>query len=644
MEDVMKSKVIFLSVIAMIAVLLLAGCGEKAADAGGGAAASDAKESPMLAEKVAAGELPPLEERLPEEPAISTAPEIGKFGGIYRGAGFGPGHGQLDTEALRYVGLLRIEPDLSTFTPMIAKAYESNEDFTEWTITLRKGMKWSDGQPFTSDDFKFWYEDILLNPEITPAIPSTFMTGSDVMKMEFPDEVTVRCIFTSPNPAFDVIMAKGFNYFMWAPRHYLEKWHIKYNADANSLASQEGLEGWAQAFTVHKDKTQAQTDVNAPNIDPWVLSQVDAQGNKYFDRNPYYFVVDREGNQLPYIDQQISVIVADGQTRVLKFAAGELHAAAENPLPVSDYTLYVQNEAQGNYKTYLFANSRGSDCSFTFNITHQDPVLREIFNNVKFREAMSLAINRDQINEVLFFGRADVRQAVPPANTSFMEEWMNDYMAQYDVEGANQRLDEIGLVWNAAHTQRMRPDGRPMQIVLESTEEFSAMSEMVAEMWTAVGVQTEYKQNERTFMRERYLTNERDAQSFTFDSAAEFALRQLPEKIRPAFVRDELGFATLYREWYDTNGATGEEPPEELKYLRNLVDEWQSLSPADPLYLEKGKEMLTIFTQNLWYIGLSVAPRVVLISNALGNTPTEGTFAGDYSFWYPFKGDAWYFK
>jgi peptide/nickel transport system substrate-binding protein len=431
---------------------------------------------------------------------------------------------------------------------------------------------------------------------------------------------------------------------MWAPRHYLEKWHIKYNPQAADLAKSEGFETWAQAFNQHKDKTQAQTDVNCPDISPWVLSQVDAQGNKYFDRNPYYFVVDKEGNQLPYIDQQIGVIVADAQVRTLKLASGELHAAAENPLPVKDYTLYKQNEAQGNYTTYLFDNTRGSDCSFTFNVTHKDPVLREIFNNVKFREAMSLAINRQQINEVLYFNRAVVRQAVPPANTSFMENWMNDYMVEYDVDEANQRLDEIGLKWNAAHTQRLRPDGRPFQIVLESTEEFTPMGEMVAEMWTAVGVKTDYKQNERTFARERYRTNERDAQCFTFDSVAEFALRSDPVKIRPPWQGDELGHAPLYREWYDTNGAGGMEPPQDIKDLRTLVDEWLALSPSNSQYIEKGKEMLNIFTRNLWYIGLTVAPRVVIISNKLGNTPTEGTFAGDYSFWYPFRGDSWYFK
>ena len=432
--------------------------------------------------------------------------------------------------------------------------------------------------------------------------------------------------------------------YMWAPRHYLEKWHTKYNTDADALAKEEGKEGWALAFTEHQDRAQTGVDTEAPDMTPWLLRQIDEQGNRYFDRNPYYFVVDKEGNQLPYIDQQISVLVADAQTRTLKLMSGELHAAAENPLPVKDYTLYKDGEEQGKYKVYMFDNTRGSDCSFTFNITHKDPVLREIFNNVKFREAMSLAIDRQQVNDVLYFSRATPRQAVPPANTSFMEDWMNDYMIEYDVEGANQRLDEIGLEWDAAKTQRLRPDGQPLQIVLESIEEFAPMAEMVAEMWTAVGVKTDFKQQERSFARERFQTNERDAQCFTFDSVAEFALRANPEKIMPAWVRDELGFASTYREWYDSNGAAGEEPPQELKDLRQAVIDWQIMTPGSDEYIAKGKEILTTHTNNLWYIGLTVAPRVVIISDTLGNTPTEGTFAGDYKFWYPFRGDAWYFK
>ncbi len=221
---------------------------------------------------------------------------------------------------------------------------------------------------------------------------------------------------------------------------------------------------------------------------------------------------------------------------------------------------------------------------------------------------------------------------------------MSTYKIEYDVAAAAALLDEIGLTMGGDGV-RVRPDGKPMQIVLESTEEFAPMGEMVAEMWTAVGVKTDFKQQERSFARERYQANERDAQCFTFDSVAEFALRAAAmEKIRPWWAETELGFASEYRAWWVSNGTAGEEPPQEIQDLRALCDTWKSTSPGSQEYLDMGKEILTIHTENLWYIGLTVAPRVVIISNTLGNTPTEGTFAGDYSFWYPYKGDAWYFK
>ncbi|GHV60898.1 peptide ABC transporter substrate-binding protein [Spirochaetia bacterium] len=626
-------------------VVLLISCG-RAADKTASAGTTGGKESPLLAALVAKGELPPLEQRLPEEPFVSSAPEVGKYGGIYRGAGFGPSSGQADTEALRYVGLVRVEPDLKTLTPFLLKSYEANSDYTVWTLKLRKGLKWSDGKPFTTDAFKFWYEDILQNAELTPSVDARLKTGGNLLKLEVVDEVTIKITFTDPYPAFDVVMMQTANadFYMWAPRHYLEKWHIKYNPDANTLAKSEGQQSWAQAFNIHKDKNTPQTDVNTPDMTPWILSRIDPQGNKYFDRNPYYFVVDKAGNQLPYIDQQISVLVADAQTRTLKLAGGELHAAGENPLPIRDYTLYKQGEQQGDYTTYLFDNTRGSDTAFTFNINHKDPVLRKIFNEVSFREAMSLAINRQQINDVLYFGKAIPRQAIPPATTSFIEPWMNDHMAAYDADGANKRLDDLGLKWNPAHTQRLRPDGKPFSIVLESTEEFAPQGEMVAEMWSAVGIKADFKQQERTFAETRFSSNDRDAQCFTFDGVAEFALRANPSPMRPAWRRDAVGFAATYTAWFDTNGREGEEPPQFIKDYRKLIDEWVLLAPNNPRYAEMGREFLKIHTENLWYIGIAVAPRVIMISNKLGNTPKEGTFAYDYRFWYPYRGDSWYFK
>ncbi len=608
----------------------------------GGFAETTYNESPLLAQKVAAGELPAVKDRLPLEPYVSKAAEIGVYGGTFRGAGFGPTHGQLDTEGMRFTGLLRLLPDAITTEPFILKSYEVNEAFTEYTLHLREGMKWSDGEPFTADDFVFWYEDITMNPEITAAVPALWQAG----RIEKADDYTVKVLFSSSMPSFLVKMQKGdIVNRVFAAKHYLTKWHIKYNPDADKLAKEENYENWALAFKAHADRGQTGTDLG-PDVTPWVMYNIDTNGNKYFARNPYYFVVDAAGNQLPYIDEQMCVIVADAQTRTLKLISGELDAAGENPLPVKDYTLYKENENNGNYNVYLFQNSRGSDAAFTFTQTLKDDTLSGLFTNVKFREAMSLAIDRDAINETLYFGLAEVRQAVPPANTSFYEDWMGEYMVQFDPEGAAQRLDELGCKWDEAKTVRLMPDGRPFNIIVESTEEFAPVGEMVAEMWTAVGVKTTFKQQERSYARERYAANERDAQVFTFDNVAEPSLyAQYFDKIYPPFSENsEIGQAPLWAEWFNTKGASGMEPPEEIKKLRADIDKVVTLKQGSEEYLTLGKEILTYFTKQLYFIGITVAPRVIILNRDLGNAPAEGIFANDYNFWYPFNCDAWYFK
>lgn len=603
-------------------------------------------QAPALEALVESGELPPVEERLPAEPYVSKAGEVGVYGGTFRGAGFGPTHGQLDTEGMRFVGLLRVLPDTTTAEPFILKDYEVNEDFSEYTLHLREGMKWSDGEPFTADDFVFWYEGIASNKDLANMLTTGIagLTLWDNGRIEKVDDVTVKVIFNTSMPSFLVKMQKGNpNNWIWAPEHYLSQWHIDYNPDADAAAKEAGFDSWQQAFNHYVDRGQTGTDFG-PDITPWVMYNIDGDGNKYFQRNPYYFVVDSAGNQLPYIDEQMCVIVADGQTRTLKLINGELDAAGENPLPVSDYTLYKENEDKGNYNVSLFDNSRGSDAAFTFTQTLENEALREVFTNVIFREAMSQAIDRDAINETLYFGLATVRQAVPPDNTSFYEDWMGEYMVAYDPDTANAKLDELGLTLQG--DVRLMPNGQPFNIILESTEEFAKVGEMVAEMWTAVGIKTTFKQLERSFARERYDTNEREAQVFTFDNVAEVTLlAENFEKMLPPFGEDnEIGQAPMWAEWYNSDGASGEEPPAEIQAMREKMLKLVTLERGSEEYLALGKEILTQFTEGVYFIGVTVAPRVIILNRNLGNTPTEGIFANDYNFWYPFNCDAWYFK
>lgn len=614
----------------------------------GGVGDGEYKESPLVHELVEKGELPPIEERLPEEPAVVEVDEIGAYGGRYVGAAFGPSSGALDTEGLRFQSLLTIEEDLQTFKPNLIKGYEVNDEFTEYTIHLREGMKWSNGDPFTTADWMFWYNDILMNSDINQAVDVAYCVNGEPMKYEAIDDYTLKISFASTNPSFEIVMARYSTNLIrtfFAPKEYLSKWHKTYNPDADALAKEEGYESWILCFKAHLDNTQAQIDCEAPDVYPWVLDRIDELGNRFYTRNPYYHVVDQEGNQLPYIDEQEALIVQDKDVRSLKLISGEIHAAGENPLPVSDYTMLKENEANGDYQVFLFENTRGADCAFTFNITDKKPELREVFTNVKFRQAMSYAIDRNTINETLYYGKGTVRQATASANTSFMKEEFETAFVEYDVEKANALLDECGYEWNSAGTVRLMPNGEEFNLVLETIEEFVPVAEMVCEYWDAVGIHTSLKQQERTYYLERGITNERDVCCFTLDSVGEFNLRSMSfSRLRPGAAFDDLEFMQAYKDYWDSNGANGEQPPEEIEQLRNDCLKFGTLAADDPEYAELGESILSRISEQCWMIGVSVSPRLVIISNRLGNTPTEGTFANDYNFWKPYRGDTWYFK
>jgi len=346
-------------------------------------------------------------------------------------------------------------------------------------------MKWSDGVPFTADDFLFWYNDIILNDELTPVKPKTWSPGGELVKVEKLNDWTVRFRFVTPYPSIIDILACGNDPF--APRHYFKKYHIKYNPKANEIAKKEGYDFWWQCFNFHNLGGRKQKGVNLPCLKPWTLSKGDSHGNLYYKRNPYYWKIDTAGNQLPYIDRQTNILVSNVEVMNLKVINGEFDNAAIH-LHLKNFPLYKDGEKRGNYHVMLWPKSWGSDICFTFNETHKDPVLRKIFSDLKFRQAMSLAINRDEINEILFFGKATPRQATAPPDTSFYEDWMGKYYIEYDPKGANKLLDEMGLKWDKNHQYRLRPDGKTLAITIEyfegvGGEPIGKCCELVKEYW-----------------------------------------------------------------------------------------------------------------------------------------------------------------
>ena len=387
----------------------------------------------------------------------------------------------------------------------------------------------------------------------------------------------------------------------FAPKKYLEKYHKTYNPDADKVAKDEGYDSWVLCFQAHIDNSQAQTDVNAPDVYPWTLAEIDSNNNKFFRRNPYYFKVDQEGNQLPYIDEQEALIVQDKDVRNLKLISGEILAAGENPFPLSDYTMLKKSESEGDYTLYLFDNTRGSDCTFTFNITDKDPNLRAIFNEPDFRKAMSYAIDRQAINDTLFYGKGSIQQATASANTSFMTDDVKNAYIEYDVDKANELLDGLGYKWNDDHTVRIMPNGEEFNLQLETIEEFAPMAEMACEYWDAVGVHTTLNQEERSYYLERGTNNDCDVRAFTLDSVGEFNLRSSSfSRLRPGNAFDDLEFMQAYKDWWDSDGAQGEEPPEDIKQLRDDCMKFGTLSTDDPEYAKLGTSILERLADKCW--------------------------------------------
>ena len=587
-------------------------------------------EAPMLADMVAAGDLPPVEERLPDRGDISVVQPreaIGAYGGEITFNATNP-------TSFGNTGFTAWDQHLTGFStnweiifPEIAKSVEMSDDLSTATVTLRRGMKWSDGVPVTADDVMFWYEDIILHEEL-PNMPGALSPGGTAVVIEKVDDYTVTFTAATANPAFPIVVARSGQGFPLAPRHYLQQWHADYNEDAAALAESEGYDSWAGAFQFHMNGQTGQNDFDPdlPVLKPWTLGQVDEFGNKFYVRNPYYWKVDTEGNQLPYIDGQVRLLLGEPEVVILNVQAGTIDYGFYN-LEVSDLPVLKAGEADGDYTTILWPADQGAMSKYQLNITVSDPVLNEIFNDLRFRQALSVAINRSEINDVLFFGQAVPRAWGVSSASVFYEDWMGGHYADYDPDQANALLDEMGLTVGDDGV-RMRPDGAPLSIVLWDAINRIPMSELVAEYWEDVGVDVEINPSTREAFKQALLANEVHASVWFADVVSEKDLYQRPIWLRAPYGIDStpVGGGLAWRQWWLSDGADGEEPPEYQQEQMRMVDEWQLTQIGSEEYLELGTQLVANTVQNIYHFGtVGEAPEVFIRSNRLHNfTPVEG--------------------
>ena len=580
-----------------------------------------AGEAPSLAEKVASGELPVLNERLPEIPLVlPVVDEIGQYGGTLRRAFLGPGDHNNYTRVV-YDALVRFAPDGSQVVPHVASGWESSADFKEWIVRLRPGAKWSDGESFSADDVLFWYNDILLNDELLPG-GVEWMKNADgsLATVEKLSDYLVKWTYTEPNTAFLLNLAnmdgadKSINNLVFVPAHYLKQFHPAHadQAELDAKVKAAGFDTWVQLFQV---EALPHLSGNRPGMAAWVPEGSTVSDTVFtIKRNPYFVGVDPAGNQLPYIDEVRFTFYADKEALNLAAVAGEIDFQGRH-INMSSYPVLKENEASGNYRVVTWPTFGGSDAVVMLNQTWGGPEAAA-FQSKDFRIALSHAIDREAIKELAFFGLGESRQGVPAPFHPYYpgDEYAFKY-TEFDLDQANSLLD--GVMPNKDDEGfRTLPDGSALDIEISVVPQFGAwvdIGQLIVENWAEVGVRAHIEVRERAQHFAMRPANElmaeiwnEDTTGFPFSGNPKFDPRSDPA----------LTFAPEVGKWYASNGAEGVEPTPEIKRLVDIINEAKTSGRNRQIAL--AKELFQVWADNVWEIGtVGMTPMIqgVLVAN-----------------------------
>lgn len=602
-------------------------------------------------------------DRLPKE-ALVVAPyaEIGSYGGAITGLSKATESGTSDLLSVRHVNFVRYADDLQTVVPNIAKAWAWNDAYTELTITLREGHKWSDGAAFTAADVEFWMNDIILNPDVYEKTPGRWLFAGEPVKVEALDDLTVK--FTLPVPTPGLLNRFAVDYGQpFQPKHFLSQFMPKYNENAEAMAQEYGFENAAAAVDFYyggsdwkdvpspllKDADKAAKIGRAvvPTLESYIVVEESAEGRKLV-ANPYFHQVDTAGNQLPYINEIVETYVSDKEVQNLKIMNGDV-VWKQQAVFLEDFPLLKENEAGGNY-TVSFAPTFGENVFFSFNRTHKDPVLAAIFNDVRFNKAMSVAMNRDEINEIVYLGQGTPMQGVPaePKTVAFVSDEVLNKDINYDPEMAKSLLAEMGLKDADGDGTVERPDGKPLvvRLVYSSQGVPVKMMELVRDYWTAVGVRVDLKETTSDEYRASGNNNDLDLTTWKYDGNAGPTISQDATVFIPPFgdfFNPGTGFG--WAAWKDTAGAEGVEPPADIAKLWDLSEQFLQQEMGSDESNRLGAEITKIHTDNFLKIGTVgdiVAP--FMYRNDLTNVKPIKAKTYDFYWTYPYRPQQWFLK
>jgi peptide/nickel transport system substrate-binding protein len=602
-------------------------------------------------------DMPALADRLPSEPLV-VAPydAIGSYGGTFNALSNATEAGTSDFMSVRHVNLVRYADDLTTIVPNVAKSWSWNDDFTQLTFVLREGHKWSDGQPFGAEDVEFWYENLALDPNVIESPKDYVLAGGEAMTVDVIDAQTVRFNMPSPKPGF---LAHFANHYAqgFQPKHFLGQYHPSVNPDADTLAQSLGFENgydlvkayygssdWMDTPTpmlAHPDKVANLPLDAAPTLESHIVTSETTEGRQ-FVANPYFYKVDTAGHQLPYINEMDEIFVGESEVRLLKLVNGEVDYKAQ-ALQIDYVPLLMENQEKGGFVVDLKPDITMP--TFAFNVTSADLEKRKVFGDLKFRQAMSVAMNRDEINEVAMFGLGTPQQYVgfSPTPDFVPAEW-EQHFAQYDPELAKSLLDEIGVVDKDGDGMRELPNGDPLILNLQvATQGISIkIVELVGQTWRDVGINNTVKEVTSDEYRSSQSSNQLDVTLWEKSVPLAVVLGNGEIFIPPYDNYFNMRTAMLWGEWVDSDGASGVEPPAYAKEMIEDVKAFQAAQVGTPESDAAGLKLVETMTSNLLFIGTVKEQKPIYRNAALKNVPAFQTASYAYYRTYPYRPSQWF--
>jgi peptide/nickel transport system substrate-binding protein len=587
-------------------------------------------EAPSVAAKVSAGTLPPLQERLPANPFVDGPGvlvnaddmeyEVGKYGG-------GPFRSVTDYEGDWIIRDAIMDNFIVTpahyptpIMPNIAESWEVSDDLMKFTFTLRKGLKWSDGEPVSTEDVRFGWEDALMDTDITPVLGSGWRSGgkpgADPMVLTIVDDYTFTTEFTAPYGRFVRNMGVGA---LWGaymelmkPFHYLKAFHATYTstADMKAALDAEGLneDEWPRLFTA-KDipwyNIEYARAVGFPNLGPW-LRQESPTELIVVDRNPYHYKVDPEGKQLPYVDVFESSIVQASANIPMKVIAGDVNMLRDR-VPMDQVGLLKDNEAAGGYTVNLDMTLHNAPIALFINYNNEDENWQQVVLQQPFRQAIAYSINFQEILDVLYLGLGKVNPWMPQ---------------EFEPAKAEEYFDQCGLGEKDADGYRLGPDGKPFEFFIEFQEqsaEWPRFVELIQSHLEAVGLKTPIKLIAGDLWTERRDANQLYASIDWLDDC------NWPYLMVDYMPTDRIGWGQLWNTYLNTNGEQGIAPPDWILEIYDIYAEMVAVVPGTQRAEAAEERFANWFLTNrpMFQAGRDI-PNVQILSPDFGNIAKKG--------------------